>query len=121
MIMANCYYMRFHFDFTKNTTIKGVKNLCIKNGIKAVLSDYDSDGYFHGLLCDVFNRQVYELYGQTNSDDIKIIDTVTVNVLLKILGIEFADIEVFMIEDLIIPNFSINNDTEVKVFRKGDF
>ena len=120
MIRANCYYMRFHFDFTKNTTLSGVSNLCKKYDIKAILSDYDNDGNFYGLLCDVFNRQVYNLYGDTDSDDIKIIDTDTVNVIINILGIEFDGVEVFFIEDFNIPNFSIDNDTECKVFRKGD-
>lgn len=120
MILANCYFMRFHFDFTKNTTISGVKSLCEKHDIKAILSEYDNDGVFYGLLCDVFNRQVYDLYGETNSDDIKILDTDTVNSILKILGIEFDGVEVFLIEELQIPNFNIDSDTFCMVFRKGD-
>ena len=89
MINANCYSIICHFDFISDTTISGVADFCRKKKVKAIIGDYDDDGYFDVIICDCFNKQAYDVYAQFESFNIKVIDSITVEYMMRLLGIDF--------------------------------
>lgn len=119
MINANCYRIRCHFDFISDTTISRVADLCREKQVKAIIGDYDEDGYFDVIMCDCFNRQAYDIYGVFESSDIRIIDSITVEYMLKMLGIEFGKDGILFKEDFVIPSYKIQEGTMCLIFRKG--
>ena len=119
MINANCYRIRCHFDFISDTTISGVADLCREKKVKAIIGDYDDDGYFDVIMCDCFNRQAYDVYGECESSDIKIIDSITVEYMMQLFGIDFGSDGIIYKEDFIIPSYKIQDGTMCLIFRKG--